>query len=53
MISYIDGPFFASKDLNPKEAQEKLRNDIYEMMCSRSKNSNIEVIKYIKKDKNT
>jgi len=40
MISYIDGPFFIAKDLNPKEAQEQLRNDIYETMCSRSKNSN-------------
>ena len=48
MISYIDGPFFADKSINPKEAEKKLRDDVYEKMCERSKNSNIEVIKYVK-----
>lgn len=49
IVTYIDGPFFAEKDgLSMKEQQENLRNRIYENMVERSKNSNIEVIKYIK-----
>ncbi len=50
IVSYVDGPFYYDKNLKPKEAQEKLRNDIYYTMCDRAKNSNIEYIKYIKKD---
>ena len=50
IVTYIDGPFFVNKDLeNKKEMQEDLRNRIYETMVERSKNSNIEVIKYVKK----
>ena len=49
IVTYIDGPFFPNENLNPKQAQEDLRNRIYEKMCQRSKNSNTEVIKYIKK----
>lgn len=49
MISYIDGPFYPNKDLKKKEQQEDLRNQIYKKMLERSKNSNIEVIKYRKK----
>lgn len=48
IVSYIDGPFFPDKDLTPKEQQENLRNKIYNCMVERSKNSNIEVIKYEK-----
>ena len=47
MVSYIDGPFYAEKNLSIKEAQEKLRNEVYEAMCERAKNSNVEKIKYI------
>ncbi len=50
MISYIDGPFYPNKELKPKEAQEELRNKVYEKMLERSKNSNVEVIQYIKKE---
>jgi len=49
IVTYIDGPFYPDKSLSPKEAQESLRNKVYEKMCERSKNSNVEVIKYIKK----
>ena len=41
--------YYSIIDTNPKKAQEKLRNTVYEQMVERSKNSNIEVIKYIKK----
>ncbi len=55
IVSYIDGPFYANEKLSIKEQKEDLRNKIYNCMVNRSKNSNIEYIKYIKKvseDKN-
>ena len=48
IVAYIDGPFFPDEGLNAKEKQENLRNKIYDCMVERSKNSNIEVIKYVK-----
>ena len=48
MVSYIDGPFFADKDLSIKDREKSLRDKIYNTMVERSKNSNIEHIKYIK-----
>lgn len=48
IVTYIDGPFFADKELSLKEQQQKLRDEIYNCMVERSKNSNIEIIKYIK-----
>ena len=50
MVSYIDGPFYPDKKITEKEAQKKLRDEIYETMCKRAKDNNVEVIKYIKKD---
>lgn len=49
IITYIDGPFFANPKLNIKEQKEDLRNQVYNCMVERSKNSNIEVIEYKKK----
>lgn len=50
IASYIDGPFFANKEL-PKALQKKdLRDKVYSQMVERSKNSNIEVIKYCKQE---
>ena len=48
IVSYIDGPFFAKNELNKKEKQRYLRNIVYETMQERSKNSNVEYIKYVK-----
>ena len=47
-ISYIDAPFIAHFSLPKKEAQEELRNRIYNQMVERSKNSSYEKVKYIK-----
>ena len=52
IVTYVDGPFYPDKTLNKKEAQEKLRNEVYEAMNNRSKNNNIEIIKYVKRGKN-
>ena len=50
IVSYIDGPFFKNDNLSQKQAQEDLRNRVYEKMVERTKNSNVEVIKYINKN---
>lgn len=50
MVTYIDGPFFVDAKLPKKEAQKKLRNQIYDCMVERSKKSNIEYIKYVKQE---
>ena len=47
--TYIDGPFFASGELSPKEAREDLRNRVYNQMTERSNLSTYEKIKYIEK----
>ena len=46
---YIDGPFFTDKKLTKKENQNKLCEDIYNKMISRSKESTYEYIEYRKK----
>ena len=51
IVTYIDGPFFPNKDLTKQEQKQDLRNRVYEQMSKRSKNSNIEHIKYIKVEK--
>lgn len=50
IVTYIDGPFFFNQELTPKQRQENLRNQVYNKMVERSKNSNIEYIKYIKQE---
>lgn len=52
IVTYIDGPFYPNNELNKKEAQKELRDRIYNQMVERSKNSNIEHIKYIRKESN-
>lgn len=49
IVSYIDGPFITDKSLSPKEQEQDLRNKVFDAMVKRSKNSNVEYIKYIKK----
>lgn len=49
IIVYIDGPFYPDKNLSVKECQEDLRNKVYNKMCDRVKNTDIEYYKYIKK----
>lgn len=51
IVSYIDGPFFPRKDMvTLKEKQQDLRNQVYECMVERSKNSNFEKIEYRKEE---
>ena len=47
IVTYIDGPFYPDTNLSEKEQQQELRDRVYNTMVERSKNSNIEHIKYI------
>lgn len=49
---FVDGPFYPDLSLPDKQAQEKLRNEIFNQMNERSKNSNYEYLKYIKRGTN-
>lgn len=48
IVSYIDGPFFPNKDLSKALQKKDLRDKVYNQMVERSKNSNIEIVKYCK-----
>jgi hypothetical protein len=49
--THVAGPFFADKSLSNKDARLKLRNEIYEEMDKLSKLNEVEVIKYVAKEK--
>ena len=49
LITYIEGPFFPPEDGIPKQRRKVLRDEVYAKMCELAQNSDIEVIKYIKK----
>lgn len=48
IVAYVDGPFLTDKELSLADKKEKLRDAVYEKMVERSKNSNVEFIKYYK-----
>lgn len=51
IVTYVDGPFFPDDGCKTmKEKQQNLRDKVYKKMVERSPNSNIEVIKYVKKE---
>lgn len=51
IVTYVDGPFFSDDGCKTmKEKQQNLRDKVYKKMVERSQNSNIEVIKYVKKE---
>ncbi len=50
IVTYIDGPFYPNAELPKKQQKEELRNMVYNCMTERSKNSNIEHIKYIRRE---
>ena len=50
MVTYIDGPYYPDMELSLKERRARLREEVYAKMCERAELSDIEVIKYIKKD---
>ena len=52
MVTYIEGPFYSGTEASPKADRKALRDQVYAKMCELAKNSDIEVIKYIKKEEN-
>ena len=48
-VTYIDGPFFTDENLTDKERQRALYEAVRACMIERSKNSDYEYVKYIKK----
>lgn len=50
IVTYLDGPFYADKNLTGVKQKEDLRNKIYNAMVVRSKESNYEYIRYFKKE---
>ncbi len=47
---YVDEPFYPNKNKSQKDAEKILRDEVYNKMVERSKNSTFEYIKYVKKD---
>ena len=48
---WFDGPFYPRTDLPPKQAQKDLRDRVYEQMCLRCKDSELDDrFHYIKVD---
>lgn len=50
IITYIDGPFFADENLDPREAKQKLWDQVYRCMVERSKSSDYEYIEYHRRE---
>lgn len=51
IVTYIDGPFYPDGTSSPRKQRRELRDTVYNCMCERAKNSTVEWIKYIKKEK--
>ena len=49
-VTYLDGPFYPDQTLPPKARAQALRDQIYEAMVKRSRESDCEYIRYIKKE---
>lgn len=47
-LVYIDGPFYPDKSIPVAEAREKLRNEVYAVMCERAKESDYDMVTYEK-----
>lgn len=48
IVTYVDGPFTPDSTLGIKEQRADLRNQVYNAMCEAAKQSNVEMIQYIK-----
>lgn len=50
IVTYIDGPFYADETLDPREARQKLRDQVYHCMAERSRSSDYEYIEYRRRE---
>lgn len=49
-VTYLDGPFYPDKDLPPRARAQALRDRIHGAMVMRSRESDCEYIRYVKKE---
>lgn len=49
-VTYLDGPFYPDQNLPPRARAQALRDQIYGAMVARSRESDYEYIRYIKKE---
>ena len=49
-VTYLDGPFYPDQNLPPRARAQALRDQIYGAMVARSRESDCEYIRYIKKE---
>lgn len=47
---YVSDPFYPDPDLGEEEAKQKLRDQVFEFMCEKSQNNEVEYIKYIRRE---
>ena len=52
-MTYLDGPFYPDRSLPPRARAQALRDEIYKTMVGRSKESDCEYIRYVKKEAST
>ena len=50
IVTYIDGPFYPDTSLPKKEQKQVLRDQVYAAMKARSKENNVTLIRYVKKE---
>ncbi len=50
LITYVDGPFYPDPALKGAAQRKELRDRVYEAMCERSRLSDCEVIKYVRRE---
>lgn len=50
IVTYIDGPFFPNEESSASDKRKELRDLCYNQMVLRSKENNVEIIKYVKKE---
>ncbi len=50
-IVYVDGPFFPDQTLSSKQAQQKLRDEVYQSMCNSAQNSTYSAHDYVYRQK--
>lgn len=51
IVTYVDGPFYPDKKLTSREQRQQLHRSVMASMKESCKNSNIEMIQYIEKEK--
>ena len=50
IVTYIDGPFYPDSKLPRREQKKELRDRVWACMCERAKESNVERIRYVKRE---